>query len=79
MKEENLLEKAKKIKPRSKIYTEITDEHIELGIAWLKGEIGYSQICGALGVNKNSGNVLYTIAIFLREGYKRGKLTSTNN
>ena len=67
-----LLQKAKGIKVRQKPRPEITDEHIELAIAWLKSEIGLTQMQKALGFSVISGSSLYKVAMYLREGYKRG-------
>ena len=77
MKKETLLEKAKKIPPRrnpprgGKIPI---NEGIEVSFAWLDGEVTTKQINQVLGYSKDSGNVLYYIAIWLREAYRQSKL-----
>ena len=67
-----LLSEALKIKSQHSPNKNITDEHIELAVAWIKGEIGLKSITGVLGIKGQSGNVLYKIATYLREGYRRG-------
>lgn len=77
-KKETLLEKAKAKKlsmPKGKIRT--TDEHIELAFAWLKDEVRLKQISEVCG-KKNNGNILYSIAVWLREAYRQGKLKIVN-
>ena len=69
-----LLEKAKEVPVRKKHDLKITDEHIEIAFAWIKGDIRLKQICIAFGKKESSGNVLYTIAVILREAYQQGKL-----
>lgn len=66
-----LLEKAKIVQRRKRM-DKITDEEIELAVGWLKGEIGVAGACRAMGL-KPCGPAQYRIAIFLREGYRRGK------
>lgn len=75
MLKETLLEKAKKIQPYNSLLKEITDEHIELAIAWLKSEITNGQVASVLGINKSQGStILYKLALMLRQAYKNGKL-----
>jgi len=71
---ETLLEKAKKLEIRKLKKIEVTEEHLELGLAWMKGEITLSQMNRVLGENKRSGNGLYAVAVWLREAYKQGKI-----
>jgi hypothetical protein len=65
-----LLEKAKEIKTISRF--NITNEHIELSLAWLKGEIKSTQVAKIF--SKNRTNVPYNMAIWLKAAYERGKL-----
>lgn len=77
MEKETLLEKAKKVKITRGTRSErkvSTEEGIETAFAWIKDEIGLTQISKGLGYSKDSGNVLYYIAIWLREAYRQGKL-----
>lgn len=69
-----LLEKAKSAKCQGSPKYKITDEHIELAIAWMKDEIRFKQLNVALGKPVNSGNILYSVAIWLREAYRNGKI-----
>ena len=65
-----LLQKAKDVPTKRWGAKAITDEHIELALAWLKGEIQLRQITETVG----RGNVLYSVARWLREGYRKGKI-----
>ena len=68
-----LLDEAKKLKTTKRI--DVSDEKIELALAWLKDEIGISAICRVCKPNKGvnySGNMLYSIAVWLREAYRKG-------
>ena len=71
----SLLDKAKAqcCNPRAKI--EITDEHIELALAWMRGEITISQAM-KIGLTKNrSTTVVYSVmARALRNAYEQGVL-----
>lgn len=66
---ETLLEKAKKIIP-DYCHKEISQEDIELALAWLKREISTAQVCMALN-NKKTGsyNALYRVALCLRKAF----------
>lgn len=44
MKKESLLEQAKKVGRKNNKTQDITNEHIELALAWARGEVSYSQI-----------------------------------
>lgn len=76
MVKETILEKAKKVSVYEKTYRKISvEEGIEVVLAWLRDEIGITQINVAMGnKNKYSGNVLYLIASWLRAAYRRGKI-----
>jgi hypothetical protein len=71
-----LLEKAKNRKMiRSRGVMGITDEHIELAIAWAKGEVSYSQAAEGYGYDeKNSMKVYIILARSLREAFTKGIL-----
>ena len=73
----SLLEDAKKIKTRKNNTSKQTEERIEVSLAWLKGEVTTSQVAKVLGYNSSSYNVLYSVAIDVRELYRRGELTLT--
>ena len=77
MKKETLVEKAKKIPVGNSNKILMSDEHIDLALGWMKGEIRLTQLAGAIGITKGecTGNVLYKIAQWLREAYRQGKLT----
>jgi len=71
----SLLEKAKEFKPGRTKCNQPTDGEILLAIAWLKDELRFSQICYALDIpTEHGGNLLYRIAVWLKEAYKRGDL-----
>ena len=65
-----LVEKAKKF-PNNKLKK--GEEYEELAIAWLKGEVGLEGVGRAVG-KKYSGNVLYSVAVWLRDAYQNGKI-----
>ena len=66
-----LLEKAKKIP----LYrnTRVTDQHVDLAIALLKGDVRYTGVKKALNIS--GGSNVYNFAFSaLREAYRRGKI-----
>ncbi len=65
---ETLLQKAKKLGGKTK--ENHSEEEIQLVVAWLGGEVTTRQV--ALAKGKTTGNILYFIAIALREAYKKG-------
>jgi len=69
-----LLQKAKSCKVRERIKPNITDEHIELAVAWVNGELQGKQIKMALNLKSGGGSYLYYMASYLKEGIKRGKI-----
>jgi hypothetical protein len=69
---ETLLEKAKKVPVRSRIKRSISGEDIELALAWMKGEVTLSQVAKVSRHKTSSGNVLYRVAVCLREAYMQG-------
>ena len=71
-----LLEKAKELKMVKKSRYSCNKEEIDVAIAWAKGELTLKQV--AYGLNKKySGNVIYYVALLLREALKIGKLKET--
>jgi hypothetical protein len=71
----SLLETALKVPSNRNKKEGVTSEHIELALAWLKSEVGIKQVSVALNKHPQSGHVLYMIAIYLREAYRKGNLT----
>ena len=72
----SLLSVAKAHKPK-RANKQITDEDIELSLAWIKSDIETSQVMVAWGDARGtrlSGNALYRIAVSVREGVRRGKI-----
>ena len=62
MKKESLLEKAKKVGRKNNTTQDITDEHVELALAWARGEVSYSQIKKVLGLTVPS--TIYSFLAF---------------
>ena len=71
----NLLEKAKKSNKSLK-KLDFTNEHFDVAVAFVRGEITHGQLADALG-RKNSGNILYFVAAAIKEGVKRGRIKLT--
>ena len=75
MKTQSLLQKAKAIHNRRSLRA-ITDEQIELAVAWARDEISYMQVHQVIG--KRDGMAAYTLlARALREHIKRQTLTKS--
>ena len=72
----SLVEQAKQIKQKTHAYCEITDEMIELAIAWMKDEVTGLAVGKVLYPNAKNcqPHAMNRLAIFLREGYRKGKL-----
>lgn len=47
---QTLLQKARQVKSRLVYRTNITDEEVELAVAWAKGEISFKQVREVLGI-----------------------------
>ena len=62
MKKESLLEKAKKIERKNPMADNINAEHIELALAWARGEVSLSQIQKVLAMNVPS--TIYSFLAF---------------
>jgi hypothetical protein len=77
-KKETLLEKAQKLPRQSKYaVSNISDEEIELCLAWLKGQITITQVAKVLGLYNNrkyTGNIVGRINGVLKVAYSRGKI-----
>jgi hypothetical protein len=74
---ETLLEKAKHTPLRkTKIATRMTDEHVELAIAWLHGEILLTQLAAAVKTDgiRNNTKGLVTVAYAIKRGIEHGKI-----
>ena len=71
-----LLEQAKAVELNRTGTLDITNEHIELALAWLIGEISTRQCQSALSGKRDykSVNRLYTIALALRKAYELGRV-----
>ena len=68
-----LLDTAKKIQGRDKKREEISKQHVEIALAWLKGEITTGQYCGAItGKKRTSYAKLYAVALALRQAFTDG-------
>ncbi len=65
-----LLQKAKEQKPK---VTEITDEHVDLVLAYLKSEITLAQLNRALGNHPQSPKGYITITRTLKKYYDQNK------
>lgn len=63
MKQESLLEKAKKATIKSKTDKNIDDEKIQLALAWAKREISLSQVQRALGFSSPTTYSFLAIAL----------------
>lgn len=76
----SLLENAKKVtlssRGRAPKHDYRSKEFQDVAIAWLKGEIGITQVNTALGNKRNlSGSMLYGFAVALREAYRNKRFT----
>lgn len=72
MKKESLLEKAKKVGRKNNTKPDITDEHVELALAWARGEVSYSQIKKVLGLTVPSTTYSF-LAFSLRKHIENEK------
>lgn len=70
-----LMEIAKEHRPQTNSSLKIiTDEQIDLAIAWMKDELRPVQVAAALGFKLEAGNYQRILAGLIREGYRRGKI-----
>ena len=65
-----LLEKAKSFKIEKK---NISDDDVQLAIAWLKGEVITYQVAKAYGL-KGSGNIYSKLAVSLKSAFNLGRI-----
>ena len=73
-----LVDIAKGLSIRVNKRNNIDKDVIDLAISWLKDEIGTAQASKAYNQGKgvkSTGNVLYTLAVALKEAYKRDLIT----
>jgi hypothetical protein len=52
----------------------VTEDEIVLALAWMRGEIGMSQMARALKLATNNGTVILHAGLALREAYRQGRL-----
>jgi hypothetical protein len=75
MKEESLVDKAKKYKSSKRHGLTLNDENLKLAVAYFNGSVRLVQVCHALGINvKQSQNASSPIATVLRDGIINGKI-----
>ena len=80
MQKKTLLQTALEFKTKKSYSKEVTDEMVELAVAWMKGEITQGQAARALGKDSSGGevtSVLYQLCVAIREGMKDGRITLT--
>jgi hypothetical protein len=73
-----LLEKAKKFRRTKRWETDISDEKIELALAWLKDEVSTSQVSYTIR-GYATGSIVYQLAIWLRHARRQGRLEIKEN
>lgn len=71
----NPLEKAQGYKAPRKNNLNLTDEHIPVALAWLKGELTPSQVAVGLGLKLENGNYQRHISTLIRMAYRNGLIT----
>lgn len=71
----SLLDKAKQSGAVKRATISYDAEQLELALAWMRGEIGMTQVSRALEINENNrGGVYNFLAIALREAFRKGLL-----
>ena len=77
MKEKTLLQVAQSKKMYDRGRRPVTDEEIDLALAWVSGKVVTAQVIEAYrradGVAK-TGNVLYRIAVAVRVAHQKGRI-----
>ena len=73
-KEKTLLEKAKEFKPRVQRTNKISQEHIDLLIAYLKGEIQQSAVAYSIFGNAKNTSVYSFLMKIVLEDIEQGRL-----
>jgi hypothetical protein len=71
----SLLDDAKAHSTKKRPTVPITNERVELALAWLTDEVSITQLAHALDGNRPASNAYVSIAIALREAYRKGRLT----
>ena len=61
----SLLEEAKKTNMKRSDPTKITKEHIDLALAWARGEVTHGQVAKALAKKKGVGDTYRGMAIYI--------------
>ena len=72
MKKTTLLQKAKEVKGGRNKFPKVSDEEIEIAVAWMKSEITFTQLKGV--INKKGSNLYNFLATRLKEAHRRGKI-----
>ena len=67
----SLLEKAKSVPTKNRVRSALSDEEIELAIAWLNDEVTLTQAATAMGY-KSGGAWVARVALLLREAFRTG-------
>ena len=73
-KHQTLLEKAKSIVIKTHVGRKVSEEELDLILAWIKGDVQLQQVAGALGKSKKTGNTLYYLATYLKNAYRQGMI-----
>lgn len=66
----SLLKKALEVKVEQDRKNNISADEMELGVAWLQGKVHPKQLRAVI-----KGDVYSRMAIYVREAYRKGKLT----
>lgn len=70
MSKETLLQKAQKVRLRGHTPLDISDEKIELALAWARDEVRHKQVGEVLGISQ--GAISHFLAVALREAIRKG-------
>ena len=73
-----LLEKAKQIKTKHAKIGDISQEHMELALGWLKGEVIFTQISQVLFGKSGGTSVYIMLARALKKAHQKGLLKIVN-
>ncbi len=71
MTKHDIVEKAKTV---SSIRRPVSEDESKLAVAWMKDEIGLSQVVGVKTLGAFGPTVLARIAVVLRDAYRKGRL-----
>lgn len=70
----SLLEKARSIKTKNRSSRPLTEEEIELALAWANDEVSYTQVKNVLMKDDNHNTTVYTfLARALKEAIRNSK------